>query len=204
MGVEEVDEEEVGLPGAGRMPVLNRVDNSPRIAWHEGVLIEPLTEAEFRAQVDPGNESRGPVAAAGEDLRQSLSAVTESFLVIDDAVGGDELRCDERHVGGQRPAGWADGILESDPETGEPVQGGRRLRCESVATESIGSQGVDGDDDDVRGCALPEGPSNRRPSQQQRQPEVRRRRAFSIPRLWSWAWRSYRRERQRPPESGSG
>ena len=175
VGVEEVDEEEVGRLG-GRQPLERGPDRRPRPAVQalEGgvvpdragiapvllhrraglreagvVDVEALSPAEARIQDEARHEGGGRVARRPHRLRQGRGVRGQVDTVARHAVPERLEPREERRVARRRLRGRCIGLLEEHALAGEALEGGRRDRS-AVGRERVGAQRVDRDEQQAR------------------------------------------------------
>jgi hypothetical protein len=116
-----------------------------------GVAVEALGEAEAPLEDPRAHESPRGEARALEPLRQRRPRLGKrNAAVVADAVARREEAGQDRAVGrqGQRDGGRC--LLEEDGLGGELVEVGSRASGETVTTQSICSESVQGDQNDIQ------------------------------------------------------
>jgi hypothetical protein len=162
--LEEVDEEEEAFRRGVGEPCGGALGGRARVGEHL-VRLEAAIEADRRSDPGVADERGGAEAAVVQHARERRMCGVEAAhvrqLALARAVVGRQEAREHRREGRQRPRRRADRGLEEHALACERVDARRRRARIAVATEMIGPERVERDDDDVRGRRRRRGPGAR-------------------------------------------
>ena len=160
--VVEVQEQQQRPPAAGGEHLAGEPQDAATAVRDRAVLedlehvaeaLEALVETVALGDVVRVDHRRGLVPRGGQRRGQGRHVVRESAGVLLQAVAAGVEAGQQRGVGRQGPRGGRGDVLEHGTRGRQAVEGGGRVAVVAIAAQAVGPQGVDRDEQHVRGPA---------------------------------------------------
>ena len=143
------------VDGVGTVLLLDRLRRLRRCGPQRAKFIEALREAESAREETVGEKRPARIPVVLEDFRHADLGVRKSGIELDHAMLRREPRGQHRGNGRIRPRALRIRLVEHVCAAGERIEERREPARAAVGSETVGAQGVDDDQEDVRerrGC----------------------------------------------------